>query len=244
MQLGEKRLRKNSSHKAEGEQSTVLPNLVWEVTSSPSVKFAQCDVHSWESQVSAFKKAITFSPTHSLDHVIVNAGLRGHILRHKKDITKDDEPEKPELGSIDVNLVGGYYTSMLALHYMKDSLSPRAKGAHCPKSLLFTGSMASYRAIIFGPDYSVAKFGIRGLFKSLRGAPGAAWGVRVNMIAPAYLLTPMTKTRQKSIESLGFEFTDLRLVEQAAIRLMGDEGMTGECPWYCTWFSVLSATIR
>lgn len=206
-----------------------MQRIIW----ISSVQFAQCDVQSWESQVAAFKKAIASSPTHRLDHVIVNAGVRGHILRHKKEITKGDEPEKPQIGSIDVNLVGGYYTSMLALHYMKDSSSPRAKDAHCPKSILFIGSMASYRAIIFGPDYSVAKFGVRGLFKSLRGAPGAAWGVRVNMLAPAYLLTPMTISRQKSIESLGFEFTDLGLVEKAAIRLMGDEAMTGELNSSC-----------
>lgn len=202
---------------------------------SGSIKFAACDVCSWESQVLAFKQAIASSPTHSLDHVIVNAGLRGNILRQKRGVTKDNEPQKPAVGSIDVNVVGGYYTSELALHYMKDSVRPRPKGETCSKSLLFIGSMASYRALVFATDYSAAKFGVRGMFKALRGAPGAAWGLRVNMLAPAYLLTPMTISRQKSIESLGFEFTDLKVVEDAAIKLMGVVELSGKrliCPLY------------
>lgn len=206
--------------------------------------YIRTDVTSWTSQRAAFEAASSFSPQKQIDHVIGCAGLVGHIAEiprkganqvsvwsSQRQSLEDGEgkPREPQLDAINTVLMGGYYTALLAVHYLHQ---PRDKNemATIPsdRSLLLLGSIASYRALPFAIDYSAAKFGIRGLFKALRTPLERTRSrLRVNMLAPQYVLTPMTEGDARDIEKRGFEFTDIRDVEAAMLRCLGDGSMTG-----------------
>lgn len=69
-----------------------------------SFSFHQCDVSSWESQAAAFEEVYTSQGR--IDHVFANAGIteKGTL------VVKDEErPSKPELATLNVNLVGVIY---------------------------------------------------------------------------------------------------------------------------------------
>lgn len=71
-----------------------------------SVSFEECDVSSWESQATAFEKV--YARQGRVDIVFANAGIsrEGNILPEKG----DGGPVKPNLKTLDVNLVGVIYS--------------------------------------------------------------------------------------------------------------------------------------
>lgn len=78
-------------------------------------------------------------------------------------------------------------SAALALHYFR---LPGAAGGK--KSLVLVSSMTGYIDIPYNTDYSVSKFAIRGLFRSIRGQAHRV-NARVNNLLPGYVLTPLTK---------------------------------------------------
>ena len=85
-------------------------------TNPHRVKFIECDTTSWDDQVRLFEVAASFSPTGKISFVIANAGI------HRKDEVfayagDDNTLEKPDLATIDINLIGTLYTSKLASYY-------------------------------------------------------------------------------------------------------------------------------
>lgn len=73
---------------------------------SASVSFEECDVSSWESQVAAFEKI--YAQQGRVDVVFANAGIsrEGNLLPAKADAG----PVKPNLTTLNVNLVGVIYS--------------------------------------------------------------------------------------------------------------------------------------
>jgi NAD(P)-dependent dehydrogenase (short-subunit alcohol dehydrogenase family) len=71
-----------------------------------SVSFEECDVSSWESQATAFEKV--YARQGRVDIAFANAGIsrEGNILPAKG----DGGPVKPNLKTLDVNLVGVIYS--------------------------------------------------------------------------------------------------------------------------------------
>ena len=133
---------------------------------SYSATFAETDVRNWQSQVNAFKTAIERSPTRSLDLVIPCAGTAGIPLPIEKVVSLDTDPPAPSMKTIDVTLTGVYFSTLLALHYFRlPSTRPQGPSR---KHLLFTGSLASYLDLPPMADYSTAKYGVRGLFRTIR----------------------------------------------------------------------------
>ena len=147
-----------------------------------STAYVVCDVTSWESQLSVFKKAKEVSPTFRIDIVVANAGVSNADQVFFNDIEKD-EPEKPKLHITDVNIVGVLFTTKLALWYFRKQ---NANGAKQDQSLVLQGSVTGYVDIYGAPQYTVSKFAVRGLMRSLR-QPEQAHGIRVNLIAPWYV---------------------------------------------------------
>lgn len=80
---------------------------------------------------------------------------------------------------MEVNLIGTIYTAKLAMHYFRRQPADPARD-HC---LIIKGSIAAYLDMPGSPQYNVSKWGVRGLFRSLRRT---AWreGIRVNFVAP------------------------------------------------------------
>ena len=78
---------------------------------SLQVSYIHCDVTSWESQVKAFKTAVKFSPSQSLDLVAMFAGTAiesENIVEQVSgmEASLDKDPGPPCTMALDVNLTG------------------------------------------------------------------------------------------------------------------------------------------
>lgn len=71
--------------------------------------FKQCDISDWDAQKKVFEEI--YQETGSIDIVIANAG----IPEKGKFLSKDEEePQKPNLTTLDVNLAGTLYSELFA----------------------------------------------------------------------------------------------------------------------------------
>ena len=81
-----------------------------------SVTFEQCDVSSWESQAAIFEKV--YKEQGRIDTVFANAGIteKGSLLSSGVD---GEGPMKPELATLNVNLIGCIYSKFATGHYIQ-----------------------------------------------------------------------------------------------------------------------------
>lgn len=164
------------------------------------VSFVECNTTDWASSVNAFKHAINFAPTKTLDIAILFAGTDGarkglvDEMLQQPEPTLDNEPTPPITKAIDVNLTGEYMSTALALQYfrLKGTGSSNIQGPQPKKCLILMSSMTGYIDLPYNTDYSVSKYGIRGLFRSIRSQAYRV-NARVNCLLPGYILTPLTK---------------------------------------------------
>lgn len=72
------------------------------------MSFVQCDVSSWESQADAFEKV--YVDQGRIDIVFANAGIskEGKLIETDR-AQRGEKPMKPDLGTLNVNLVGVIY---------------------------------------------------------------------------------------------------------------------------------------
>lgn len=124
-----------------------------------------------------------------------------------------DEPSKPDHRCIDISLTGTLYSVRLAAFYMGsrtfvDSTTSRAR------SIVLVDSVAGYGAIPGAVDYTASKFGVRGLFKSMIDE-FMALGIRLNMIAPGYIRTPLTANIADKLEAAGVKFATIETAVEA-----------------------------
>lgn len=153
----------------------------------------------WDQQVEAFEVAMKNSPQKSCDIVIANAGILGHdgvftlqgnwrhgLDSHTSSLTDRGPdpagpPEKPDLQTINTNLVGLLYTAKLAIHYFRR----QPLDASRDRCLILKSSLAGYLDAPGWIQYNASKFGVRGVMRCLRRT---SWqeGIRVNLVAPWY----------------------------------------------------------
>ncbi|KDQ13343.1 hypothetical protein BOTBODRAFT_133590 [Botryobasidium botryosum FD-172 SS1] len=139
----------------------------------------RCDVTIWEDQLSLFQLAVkSFG---RVDYVIANAGIPDVGAY----VPVAGSPTKPNLLTLQVNLVGAIYTARLASYYFERNPST-------DKSLILIGSMASLEGFSVTPVYSAAKHGVLGLARSLLPDLSAK-GARVVTICPWSVDTPFIK---------------------------------------------------
>ena len=163
------------------------------------VSFVECDTTDWKSCVNAFKHAINFSASKTLDIALLFAGTDGarkglvdEVLQGPE-ASLDHDPQAPVHRAIDVNLIGEYMSTSMALHYFRLGGSNEvAQKVSSKKSLILVSSMTGYIDLPYNTDYSVSKYGIRGLFRSIRSQSHRV-NARVNNLLPGYILTPLTK---------------------------------------------------
>ena len=198
-----------------------------------------CDVSDWNSLLGAFKAALAFSPTATLDVVAMFAGVdRGaHVIDQMTATDTDVDPSPPRTQELDVNLKGALYTTALALHYFRLPPEGGGKGTHSQgegKSLIFVSSMAGYIDDAHNTAYTASKFGVRGLWRSIRARAGAEMGVRCNSIAPWAVKTPMTAPILEAMDQMGIKegagitFATEETVVQAVVRCIGDGSVSGK----------------
>lgn len=145
---------------------------------SNSVVSAKCDVTSWDDQVALFEAgAKAFG---SIDVVLPNAGV-SEIGRFDPRLDGDaTKLTKPNMKTIDIDLIGVLYTTRIALWYFIND--KRADPGL--RSIVFTGSMSTF----YGSDgvgYGVAKAGILGIMKGIVASCNDL-GVRVGTVCPYF----------------------------------------------------------
>jgi 5'-hydroxyaverantin dehydrogenase len=182
--------------------------------------YVHCDVCDFASATAAFKHAVNFGPHKTLDIAVLFAGVIGNkknlveLVMESGEASLDNDPLLPSHSAIDVNLTGTYYSAFLAMNYFRLQPSHATSGAtsdtsngaisSSDKSLIFISSMAGYTDYPNNSAYAAGKFGVRGLFRSVRHyAPKI--GVRMNLIAPWFVDTPMTKFMKDELERAGIE---------------------------------------
>ncbi|GAM37647.1 short-chain dehydrogenase [Talaromyces pinophilus] len=150
-------------------------------TRSATISFHQCDVSSWESQAAAFKEVV--QQQGRVDYVVANAGIteKGDLLAKE---AETEEPSKPVLATLDVNLTGVIYSTKLAIHYIrKNGSTSSTKGG-----IICTASNAGIYPFPMAPIYATTKHGVVGLVRSL-ARPLALEGIQINALAPAVIGT-------------------------------------------------------
>ena len=216
--------------------------LAEELTSQGyKVTFVECNTTNWQSSVNAFKHAISFGPNQNLDTAILFAGTDGarkglvdEVLQGAEP-SLDDNPTEPKHNAIDVNLLGEYMSTSLALHYFRlPGKTPQSGKQQPKKSLVLISSMTGYIDLPYNTDYSVSKYGIRGLFRSIRSQAHRV-NARVNNLVPGYVLTPLTKKvhqierPEEPSKATGYvlPWTPIKYVVEACARCAVDDGLDG-----------------
>ncbi|KAK3117638.1 hypothetical protein LTR53_000766 [Teratosphaeriaceae sp. CCFEE 6253] len=162
------------------------------------VSYVHCDTTDWGSAAAAFQHAVRFSPSKTLDIAVLFAGVSGHrknlvdaVLQEAGDPSLGSLPDEPPKTAMEVNLTGVYNCAYLAMHYFRMPL-PESTTPQPKKSLVLVSSMMGYVDCTYNTDYGVSKYGVRGLFRSLR-SQAYKLNMRVNNIAPGYVLTPLVQ---------------------------------------------------
>ena len=202
-------------------------------TANPNLHFFHCDVTDWQSQVQFFKNAIKFSPHGGIDTVIANAGITDATNQIESPQGLDvAEPSPPSLAVLDVNLRGVVYTTHLALYYLpRNPKSPSASPDCNPsqisrdRHLLLLSSMAGLSGLPGNSLYAASKHGVVGLFRSLR-ATSFIHGVRINMLCPYFVDTPMFITAGRLMLASGVMGKTQDVVE-AGTRFVADPRICG-----------------
>jgi 5'-hydroxyaverantin dehydrogenase len=160
-----------------------------------AVQFVQCDVLSYSAQVDMYKQAIAFGGG-KIDIVMPNAGVVAEtnlfdMAAESSPSLDGPPPPEPNYSGCDINLQAVYNTCYLAMHYFclgRDTVD------NYKPSIILISSLAGYVGYPSSSTYSMSKFGVRGLFYGIRDrASRETPAVRVNLVAPWYIETAMTK---------------------------------------------------
>jgi NAD(P)-dependent dehydrogenase (short-subunit alcohol dehydrogenase family) len=163
--------------------------------------FIHLDVTSWKSQVDFFREAVRLSPHRGIDVVVANAGINDSkdaaaFEKPLVDYENDPDPPPPRFRTLDVNLTGVLYTTHLALFYLERNPGSKPCSSTSPpyerdRHLILLGSIAGLYPLVTQTPYSVSKHGVLGLFRCMRITAPIMHGVRVNMLCPYFIDTPI-----------------------------------------------------
>ncbi|EJD37186.1 NAD(P)-binding protein [Auricularia subglabra TFB-10046 SS5] len=148
-----------------------------------------CDVTSWEEQVALF--ALAQSSFGRVDVVVANAGIGESGPEQFHDT---DELRKPDLKTIDVNVVGLLYTVHIGLHHLRKN--PSKEG----KKIILLGSYSSFYGSPLSPGYTMSKHGVLGFARSLLYIAGRD-GIGCSVIAPYFVDTAIMAAVKNMLEN-------------------------------------------
>jgi 5'-hydroxyaverantin dehydrogenase len=178
--------------------------------------------------VAGFKAAVSFSPSKTIDIVLANAGITGKDPLEAwldTELSSGDDPQPPSTLALDINLKGVYYTTRLSLFYFKKTV-PAGDVAATSKHLIYVSSIAGYIGLNNTIEYNASKFGVRGLFKSIRHSTAILGGgakFRANLIAPTFIKTDLTASIEPALKKRGFEMGTVQDVVAGVMRVACDE---------------------
>jgi NAD(P)-dependent dehydrogenase (short-subunit alcohol dehydrogenase family) len=111
--------------------------------------FHKTDVSNWDDVATLFKE--TKRKFGRVDYVAANAGVADLQSLYEK---QPGEPTKPNLKTIDIDLIGPIYCLWLAAHYFR--MNGEQGG-----SIVITSSSAGLYKFPTNPQYAAAKHGVR-----------------------------------------------------------------------------------
>ncbi|KAF9886278.1 hypothetical protein FE257_011891 [Aspergillus nanangensis] len=192
--------------------------------SSSAVSFEQCDVSCWESQAVAFKKI--YSQQGRIDIVFANAGIteKGTLLPPGD---SNQEPKKPDLSTLNVNLLGAIYSVQLAIYYISKNMTAisQSDGSDLSSGLIVcNASIAALCAFPISPIYAASKSGLVGLVRSL-ARPLSALQIRINAIAPSVIETNIAPSEDLYRSMI---LTPMSTAINAVAEFVSDESLTGK----------------
>lgn len=191
--------------------------------------FVPVDVASWESQVTMFAAALKLLPAQEIDILITSAGVRGSATWNLKPCSPSELHERvehiqpPSTSCLDIGLTGCMNTVYLGSKYAMGLDSKQ----HGDKSIILLGSFAGYTGIADRPDYTAAKWAVRGFFRCLRQTL-LPLGARANLLAPYFIETPMTSSMVEALKKRGVQLGDMEMVLKAMARMAADPYMNGK----------------
>lgn len=108
---------------------------------------------SWDDQTALF--ALGFAAFGTIDIVLPNAGVNeiGRFDQRLEEDSAQDAPTKPNLKTVDIDLIAVLYTARIALWYF----SADQRDEPGLRGIAFTGSMSTFFGVPMGVMYSVAK---------------------------------------------------------------------------------------
>jgi len=187
---------RNGAHLIIGDIDTTALNAVSSELKAlgATVVSQQCDVTSWEDQISLFQLGIR---TYGKIHIVIpNAGVseRGRFNNlDTEDLGCGPQPTKPDMKPLEINLISVVYSARLAVFYLRSNPDPG-------KAIVFIGSIASLMSLPPGCLYVTSKHGVLGLAKNM-AMEVHLFGIRVTTVCPW--------------------FADTAIVYPAARRLLG-----------------------
>ncbi|KIW87176.1 uncharacterized protein Z519_12287 [Cladophialophora bantiana CBS 173.52] len=191
---------------------------------APNVKFCHCDVTSWDDQYAMFRAAKEISPSKSIDVVIANAGITGPdpIFYGEE---PDEEPKKPTLKVLDVNVNGAIYTLKLARYYFLRN----EEGPGRDRCFIIMSSLAGYGDVPGGAVYMASKFAARALMRCVRRTT-VVDGIRSNALAPWYVATGlMSSAVLDHVRTKGIQFADAADAAGAMLKIACEPSINGRC---------------
>ncbi|KAF2011940.1 NAD(P)-binding protein [Aaosphaeria arxii CBS 175.79] len=199
------------------------------------VQFTKVDIASFSSQTTGFKSAISFSPHKTLDIVVTSAGISTSTTSTKwlASNADNDDPEPPSTATLDVNLTGSFYSAHLALHYFKKTTpeaAPEGDATPQSKQIIFISSLAGYLPARDALDYQASKFGVRGLWKSVRHSHDIVsehTPFRTNLIAPTFINSPLIERIVPGLKAKGQGVGEVDDVVGGILRVACDEAIYG-----------------
>ncbi|PVH68260.1 NAD(P)-binding protein [Cadophora sp. DSE1049] len=222
------------------------------VTELEGIHFIPVDVTSFTSQKAMFATALEILPGHEIDVLIPCAVLMGgfwdYTPQPASSLTSTDPSTstvEPPTKGLQVGLLGTYHSALLCSKYCMGlhqqhsntpsnplSSTPSQSGSgpgqlQYDKAIILIGSLASYGSLPGSPEYTSMKWGTRGLFRSLR-IELLKTGVRVHMLAPTFVETPMTASIVPQLKKAGASFASVESVAEVVGRLVGERGVNGE----------------
>ncbi|KIW52481.1 hypothetical protein PV05_08115 [Exophiala xenobiotica] len=186
--------------------------------SDASFSFHKVDISNWDELAAAFEQI--HQDQGRIDVVMANAG----ISKEGPLIVDEETPSKPNLPTLEVNLIGTIYTVKLAIHYIKKNAPVNGAMPASRGSIICTASNAGLYPFPVAPIYAASKFGVVGLVRSL-ARPLEKQAIQINALAPAVLETNIAPSKDLFKPMI---MTPMSTLTRGVQQLVSDSSLTGQ----------------
>lgn len=191
--------------------------------SGGTVTFRKVDVRIYSDTLELFEDA--YARHGRVDHALSIAGVTEGQNWFDPSLDLESIREPPSTSVLDINLLGALYFARIAAVFLRQGATPGAD-----KSLLLTGSLASFKEQAGLYVYQPAKHGVMGLFRSTRKTLYHLHGIRVNILLPSLISTGMSSRIQHIWEERGLPINNAQQVGDFAITLTATTRLPDNSP--------------